>query len=174
MLQKLYSPRIRWIALFTLGLVLAISGGRQNTQAAGGFNAALLPDHRAQAAYERLVHPWQSTQRIQAAFAKRQNLAKAQVLPPALNSHVVASSSTTGNLSWSNGNLSPAGAWTSVGPAPLDTSQESSGPVNGPNGGRVTSIAVWPGASGANSVIYIGTMGGGVWVSGNNGASWVP
>jgi len=60
-----------------------------------------------------------------------------------------------------------SGAWTELGPAPVTPSF-----YGGPNTGRVDSAAVVQ--TGANAgEIFIGTAGGGVWSSSNDGASWV-
>ncbi|HKV86211.1 MAG TPA: hypothetical protein VJN88_16780, partial [Ktedonobacterales bacterium] len=62
----------------------------------------------------------------------------------------------------------PSGMWHPIGPAPINVGGYTT------YAGRVTSLAVDPTTSGANTVIYLGAAGGGVWKSVNNGASWTP
>ncbi|MGI8858014.1 MAG: WD40/YVTN/BNR-like repeat-containing protein [Thermomicrobiales bacterium] len=65
----------------------------------------------------------------------------------------------------------PTGAWQSLGPAPEDTStlNPSRDYRFGDVSGRATAIAIAPAGT-----IYLGTAGGGVWKSVDNGASWTP
>src|SRR5579859_3317295 len=176
MIPTLRTPGVRVALLMALGFILAISIASPRAEAVGGLNPALLPNHRAQAAYERLVNPPRSGAQVAAAYAKTQAMPSKTTLPPALSFQPATNTSTSSKLSSALGDLPPTGSWTSVGPSPLDTSQESSanGAVYGPNSGRTTSIVVVPGTSGTTTQILIGTVGGGVWKSVNNGASWSP
>jgi PKD repeat protein len=60
-----------------------------------------------------------------------------------------------------------SGGWTALGPTPVTTSF-----YGGPNTGRVDSVAVVQSGTNAGE-IFVGTAGGGVWSSNNNGTSWV-
>ena len=64
---------------------------------------------------------------------------------------------------------SPLSTWTPIGPAPEFSGGPSGNSYGGPNSGRVTGLAVTPGAS---PTIYLASAGGGVWRSTNNGTSW--
>ncbi|MHB8692598.1 MAG: IPT/TIG domain-containing protein [Solirubrobacteraceae bacterium] len=66
----------------------------------------------------------------------------------------------------------PAGAWTPLGPAPMAAAGAGGQNTGAPNSGRVDSIAVVQSGPNAGE-IFVGTAGGGVWSSTNNGVSWV-
>lgn len=61
----------------------------------------------------------------------------------------------------------PTAAWSPLGPAPISYSF-----YGGPNSGRVTATAVVSTGTNAGE-IFVGTGGGGVWSSKDDGASWV-
>ena len=75
---------------------------------------------------------------------------------------------TTGTLSANvRSNTSPL-TWSPLGPQPEQSSAVST-TWGGANSGRVTGLAVSPGAS---PTLYLASAGGGVWSSTNAGASW--
>src|SRR5258708_5587169 len=117
-----------------------------------------------------------------AAIAKVKAMRTLASMPPATKmrpSQRVPASSTP-IVSSNSYDLLPQSSWTNVGPAPVDTSGAGNFSsyvdysVQGPDSGRVTAMVVVPGTVGATTKIYVGTMGGGVWKTLNNGASWTP
>src|SRR5262249_15117568 len=62
------------------------------------------------------------------------------------------------------------GAWTLIGPQPIQTSSVSSYAVGQlPNSGRVTAVVAVDA-----DVVYLGAAAGGVWKTVNGGATWTP
>jgi uncharacterized repeat protein (TIGR01451 family) len=68
----------------------------------------------------------------------------------------------------------PVGAWTALGPAPIGPPYLASGGFyGGANSGRITTVLVIPSGTHAGRIV-IGSAGGGVWTTDNDGATWTP
>src|SRR5579859_1161359 len=145
---------------FIIALVAALlaAGGFLSPVQAQQTHPVFPPvDHRARDAYWALRYGPVTSAEYQNAIRQGQALPRATSLPGA---------NSTG-IRPLGGPNPPSGVWTSIGPAPINSTLGG-----GTSAGRLAAVAIDPTTSGANTVIYIGTAGGGVWKSINNGTSW--
>lgn len=126
-----------------------------------------FPDHQAeQEAFDRIrqAPPGVSVQQARlAALKQAQSLPAAGTLPAALGGKGTPVRDAL---------APPSAVWQPLGPAPedMDTFNPNNDFHYGHVSGRTTAVVIGP----HTGIIYIGTAGGGVWKSLNDGASWTP
>ncbi len=175
--SRMASRTVRLISIYALliGLMLAamppvIAVGAADTldpTHTPGAGDPRLPNHRAEQEYfdSLRVAPPGVSPGLARAVAQRQAdaLPEASSLPAAIGGKGPPVRDAL---------APPSAVWQPLGPKPLTTSTFNNSDYHFTNtvAGRTTAIVVGPNTG----VIYIGTAGGGVWKSVNDGATWTP
>ncbi|MHB8644740.1 MAG: IPT/TIG domain-containing protein [Thermomicrobiales bacterium] len=164
--------RRRWARLLVVcgllgSLLIPVSAAEPITPGRlPGATNPLLPDHRAEEEAFNSIR--QAPPGLARARARLDALRQAQTLPTTRT--LPGAIGGKGLRVGENGLAPPSAIWQQLGPAPENSDTNPDGHIAGHASGRATAIVVGQ----HTGVIYLGTAGGGVWKSADDGASWTP